>query len=402
MLDPEKLQKSEEQFESLRGAVHIVILGSGFSAIPKLYNQKLSPELQEAMTQDDSRTNICALFFFKKGFPFVSILDGGFAAAHSWLVREGMNHHLEASTVLIDYDAEKSLFGQMEKLHNESATEKASRVMQNLMEKSLVAMTLQTRQLERLASDMEQGKGRFGIGFLNNRSKSQGTGQNDESKGSRFVNPFANKSNGESDGIESNQSPRFGSFFGRQKSGGSVEDQPQSSLQSSASTETSEDDNNPLNASESAENLSSEGKPVVANPFKGIGTALNNARNRSSESGTSRPISGQMDGSSTVDSAASSDAGTSKESNSGTSDDMKRSRFGGFTAAFQGDDKNTTVTGNGGPQGMPNVLKRNPFRGLAGGARKLAEETKKSGGFGGLRGFGRRQGDSKDQSNANE
>jgi len=157
MHEPEKLKENEEMFESLRGAVHIVIMGEGFSALPELYNHKLSPKLEDLMRQDDARTNNCALFFVKQGFPFVSVLSGGFAAAHSWLVRDGPSHHLNVSAVLIDYDPEGSLFGQLETLHNASASEKAQRKMQNLLDKSIVVMTKRAAQLERLAEDKQVG-----------------------------------------------------------------------------------------------------------------------------------------------------------------------------------------------------------------------------------------------------
>lgn len=418
MLDPEKLQKAEEQFESLRGAVHIVVLGSGFSAIPKLYNQKLTPEIQEAMKQDDSRTNICALFFFKKGFPFVSILDGGFAAAHSWLVREGASHHLDPQSVLIDYDAERSLFGQMETLHNASATEKASRAMQNLMEKSLVAMALQARQIEKLASDMEQGRGRFGMSFLTSRTASQGPKSNDENKGPRFVNPFTNKSNDDPSGAETSKGPRFGGMFGRQKSaevGGPPQtagvapkeaDTPGSPEKSilDPQDEAKETENNkakpPVGGISTegtgggdegniTEKPSSEGKPTMPNPFRGIGTTLNTKLGRKVEPSSSGP-------------AANADApsGTASNANTGPSDEAKRGRFGGFSAAFQGDNKNS-MSGQTGPQAVQNMLKRNPFRGFGGGAKKSSEDNKKAGGFGGglnsLRGFGRiRSGESEE------
>jgi hypothetical protein len=171
MLDPERIQLNEETFESLRGAVHIVIMGEGFSAIPKLYGQKLSPKLEELMQQDESRTDICALFFVKKGFPFVSVLDGGFAAAHSWLVREGPSCHLKAAAVLVDYNSEMSLFGQMETLHNASAAEKAQRKMQNLLEKSLVSMTRRAQQFEKLANERDSREGRKNVGLQFFKSK---------------------------------------------------------------------------------------------------------------------------------------------------------------------------------------------------------------------------------------
>jgi hypothetical protein len=142
-----------------------VIMGEGFSAIPRLYGQKLSSKLEEAMEQDESRTNICALFFVKKGFPFVSVLNGGFCAAHAWLVREGSSRHLNASSVLIDYEPDNSLFGQMERLHNASSTEKAKRNMQYMLEKSLVAVTLKAQQLEKNL-DQNQGIGNLRLGQI--------------------------------------------------------------------------------------------------------------------------------------------------------------------------------------------------------------------------------------------
>ena len=167
LMDPERMQQVEDMFESLRGACHIAIMGEGFSALPRLYNQKLSPKLTELMEQDESRTNMCALFFQKRGFCFVSVLDGGFCAAHSWLSREGPSKHLSPSTVLIDYNAEASLFGQLERLHTASATEKAQRKMANLLESSLVTMTKKASQIERLAMGIEGSRRQGGLRINN-------------------------------------------------------------------------------------------------------------------------------------------------------------------------------------------------------------------------------------------
>jgi hypothetical protein len=208
VLDPERIKQNEDMFESLRGAVHIVIMGEGFSALPDLYNQKLSPKLQDLKEQDESRTNLCALFFVKKGFPFVSVLKGGFAAAHSWLVREGPDHHLNASAVLVDYDPERSLFGQLETLHNATATEKAQRKMANLLETSLVAVTRRAQQVERHISDLEKdSRQKFSFfGRADSRAQSveskQDSDKTDESahkKTSGFVNPFAGRAKKETD-----------------------------------------------------------------------------------------------------------------------------------------------------------------------------------------------------------
>ena len=57
---------------------------------------------------------MCTLFFIKRGFPFVSVNNGGFAAAHTWLARD-CNYYLSLSEVLVDYDEETSLFADLEK-----------------------------------------------------------------------------------------------------------------------------------------------------------------------------------------------------------------------------------------------------------------------------------------------
>lgn len=192
MLDPERLKENEDMFEALRGAVHIVVMGEGFAALPHLYGHKLTPKLEELMHEDESRTNICALFFVKKGFPFVSILNGGFAAAHSWLIRNGSQHHLNPSSVLVDYDPEGSMFGQLESLHNATATEKAQRKMQMLLDKSILAMTRRAQQLERMAAERDQGKdNRQVVRNLFGRSEASTESEEPSNEKRSFSIPFA-------------------------------------------------------------------------------------------------------------------------------------------------------------------------------------------------------------------
>mmetsp|Transcript_4132 Transcript_4132/g.4801 ORF Transcript_4132/g.4801 Transcript_4132/m.4801 type:complete len:1000 (+) Transcript_4132:269-3268(+) len=159
LLDPDLMKKQEEIFESLRGAVHIVVMGEGFSALPLLYGQKLNPNLNQLIAEDDSRADLCALFFVKRGFPFVSLLDGGFCGAHAWLSRHGHKRNLQPKSVLIDYDSCDSMFGQLEKAYREqiefanaSASEKTQLAFQGLFDKSLTSLTLSTSRFENLAS----------------------------------------------------------------------------------------------------------------------------------------------------------------------------------------------------------------------------------------------------------
>jgi len=57
LMDPESIQEKVDMFESLRGAVHIVVMGEGFSAFPTLYNHPLDNNEQKLLDSDESRTS---------------------------------------------------------------------------------------------------------------------------------------------------------------------------------------------------------------------------------------------------------------------------------------------------------------------------------------------------------
>jgi hypothetical protein len=255
LLDPERIKMNEEMFESLRGAVHIVIMGEGFSALPTLYSQKSSQNLIDLISGDDSRTNLCALFFIKKGFPFVSIMEGGFAAAHSWLVREGPAHHLSASSVLVDYNPESSLFGQMEKMHSETASEKAQRVFGNLLENSLVAMTKRAQQLENMAADMEKKESNFRMPQFFRPRERQPDGQGEDTNRITFLNPFAGRTKAPNLSDEVTEKPK-----------------PDGDTASPTKTQQQQDS---VPSVPVAPNEAKDGQR--SNPFKGLGAALNNS-----------------------------------------------------------------------------------------------------------------------------
>jgi hypothetical protein len=162
LLDPERIQQKEESFESLRSAVHICVMGEGYAALPSLYGHKVSPELEILMKEDESQTSNCALYFIKKGFPFVSILEGGFARAHAWLVRQGPNYNVDAESVLVDYNPTTSLFAQCEtlfkeqqELANATTRERTQRSLQNLFDSSMTALTKSKLRFENLASELD-------------------------------------------------------------------------------------------------------------------------------------------------------------------------------------------------------------------------------------------------------
>ena len=148
LLDPEKLKVHEEMFESLRAGAHIVIMGEGFSALPALYGHTMTQAMAEHIKEDETRNNLCALHFVKRGFPYVSIMQGGFASAHAWLCREGPKNKLRVYDVLDDYNPDVSLFGQFEKLFrdqqkvaNSTGRDKTQRALQGLFDSSMTALT---------------------------------------------------------------------------------------------------------------------------------------------------------------------------------------------------------------------------------------------------------------------
>lgn len=149
--------KEQETFESLRGSSHICMMSEGYASLPQLYGHKMSSGLAELIREEERRNSASARFFLSKGFPFVSVLEGGFASAHAYLCREGPKIHLNVSEVLVEYNPEVSLFGRFETLHGMSNRDKAQRAVQNLFDSSLTALTKQSMRLESLASDLDNG-----------------------------------------------------------------------------------------------------------------------------------------------------------------------------------------------------------------------------------------------------
>mmetsp|Transcript_21121 Transcript_21121/g.25963 ORF Transcript_21121/g.25963 Transcript_21121/m.25963 type:complete len:1284 (-) Transcript_21121:373-4224(-) len=153
LMDPESFEEKVDMFESLRGAVHICVMGEGFSSFPTLYDHPLSESEERLLENDESRTNMCALFFIKKGFPFVSTLEGGFAAAHTWLARDSKT--LTLPKVLVDYDDKVSLFADLERSYQEqkefssaSTRRKTTLALQRLIDNSMTRLTIIENRIE--------------------------------------------------------------------------------------------------------------------------------------------------------------------------------------------------------------------------------------------------------------
>ena len=200
LMEPEIIQEKVEMFEALRGAVHIVVMVRTFSIksaplvafsnhIKSIFRVKAfqnfllctitlwtkmrngswimtnpvqvslitkifyGREKRSKLTVLCSLIDTCALFFIKKGFPFVSVLDGGFAAAHAWLKRDC--HDLSISKILVDYDEETSPFADLERSYQEqkeflnaSASKKTTLTMQRFIDNSMARLASAEKSLE--------------------------------------------------------------------------------------------------------------------------------------------------------------------------------------------------------------------------------------------------------------
>ncbi|CAJ1904625.1 unnamed protein product [Cylindrotheca closterium] len=209
-LDPDSLAKQIEMLESLRGMAHLCIMGEGYSALPELYGHRMTKRLSACIGEDNARNRNCALFLLKRGLPFVSIVNGGFATMHAFLSREGPGINLEPQLVLADYNPELSVFGQFETVYSSSGRQKAQRKLQNLFDTSMAAMTLNTMRLEKAVSPEAANDSQTPNSEQNLVSRFFGRGEQPSTveKGGSGPKPEAEKSNEAADSSK----PLFGGF----------------------------------------------------------------------------------------------------------------------------------------------------------------------------------------------
>ena len=144
-----------------------------------MYNQDDDLLVDTLLEEDKSRTNNCALFFVKRGFPFISILDGGFFSAHSWLCRNGPALGLSADIVLDEYKPKSSSLARLETAymeHMDRSSKTSSRVLQRLVNRYVSNAVDIKKKLEENyggSNDINEGN-RFKMtfsNFLNTNSK---------------------------------------------------------------------------------------------------------------------------------------------------------------------------------------------------------------------------------------
>ncbi|GMF13664.1 unnamed protein product [Phytophthora lilii] len=83
---PELIAKSMEAFNPMKSQVHIVLVGHGVGIPPELVtSEDVKTSIRDAVRLDTDCLNQAALFFQKRGFRFVSTLDGGYSSWHAFM-----------------------------------------------------------------------------------------------------------------------------------------------------------------------------------------------------------------------------------------------------------------------------------------------------------------------------
>ncbi|KAF1336009.1 Tbc1 domain family member 23-like, partial [Globisporangium splendens] len=83
---PDLIAKNMEALNPLKSQVHIVLAGHGVGVPPELTTtEELKTSVRDAVRHDTDCINRAAIFFQKRGFRFVSCLDGGYSSWHAFM-----------------------------------------------------------------------------------------------------------------------------------------------------------------------------------------------------------------------------------------------------------------------------------------------------------------------------
>ncbi|OWZ11059.1 hypothetical protein PHMEG_00015973 [Phytophthora megakarya] len=83
---PELIAKTMEAFNAMKSQVHVVLVGHGVGIPPELVtSEDVKTSIRDAVRLDTDCLNEAALFFQKRGFRFVSTLDGGYSSWHAFM-----------------------------------------------------------------------------------------------------------------------------------------------------------------------------------------------------------------------------------------------------------------------------------------------------------------------------
>ena len=97
--DPEEITRLLTDLEGFKGSMHLLLMGTGMLMSGAIIGgggreggmtaaQRLREQVARAGREDLSHLHNAALFLLKRGFPYVSILEGGFVATHTFLLHK--------------------------------------------------------------------------------------------------------------------------------------------------------------------------------------------------------------------------------------------------------------------------------------------------------------------------
>lgn len=86
--DQEVMSEIPDRFISIRGSYHIVLMGSGPFRVTNFTLDYIEQEDEEIDVVQNMMENLL-LDFQRKGFPYISVVEGGFAACHNYAIELG-------------------------------------------------------------------------------------------------------------------------------------------------------------------------------------------------------------------------------------------------------------------------------------------------------------------------
>jgi hypothetical protein len=83
---PELIERTMAALNPMKSQIHIVLVGDGVGMPPELIKtEDMKTSVRDAVRHDADSMNRAALFFQKKGFRFISCLDGGYSSWHAFM-----------------------------------------------------------------------------------------------------------------------------------------------------------------------------------------------------------------------------------------------------------------------------------------------------------------------------
>ncbi|KDO26140.1 hypothetical protein SPRG_08501 [Saprolegnia parasitica CBS 223.65] len=104
LMNPSAFDAVMATLQPMKSSVHICIMGHGHSRYASSMVKDLNlskSDVADMVAKDAAQVNDAVMFLTKRGFPYVSIIDGGYASAHRYLAKS----RLFSLSDLCDHDA---------------------------------------------------------------------------------------------------------------------------------------------------------------------------------------------------------------------------------------------------------------------------------------------------------